>query len=201
MTFSLRSVQTLAGISFVLAALQAHPAHAQDVKQQVVACVACHPISDVSANSVNPIIWGQNEGYVYVQLRDFKSGTRASGSDAVMHALTLTMTDDQMLAIAKYVSAQPWPKSQDRRVPPADPLFSRGAQVAAYGDCGGCHFTNWQGYSANPRLRGQTAAYLTTTMNEFRSGKRGNSPGMSDFMKVYSTDDIKAIVAYLSSID
>jgi cytochrome c553 len=71
----------------------------------------------------------------------------------------------------------------------------------AYGDCGGCHFNNLLGYSANPRLRGQTPAYLTTTINEFRSGKRGNSPGMSDFVRVYSDEDVEAIVAYLSSVE
>ncbi len=118
-----------------------------------------------------------------------------------MHALTQTMTDPQMLAIAEYVSAQPWPKSQNGTTPPTDPLFRRGALVAAYGDCGGCHFNNWQGYSANPRLRGQTPAYLTTTIDEFRSGKRGNSPGMSDFLRIYTAEDIRAIVAYLSSAE
>ena len=171
------------------------------MKDQVAACVACHPVSDVPTNSVNPIIWGQNLGYVYLQLRDFKSGTRASESDVAMRALTQAMTDDQMLAIARYVSARPWPKSKDPATPPTDPLFLRGAELAAYGDCGGCHFTNWQGYSANPRLRGQTAAYLTATMNEFRSGKRGNSPGMADLLRAYSADEVKALAAYLSSVD
>ena len=118
-----------------------------------------------------------------------------------MHALTQTMTDPQILAIAKYVAAQPWPKSQDKPTSPADPLFRRGAQLVAYGDCGGCHFNGLRGYSANPRLSGQTPLYLTTTIAEFRSGKRGNSPGMADFMRVYSAEEIKAIVGYLSSVD
>ena len=201
MTSSLRSVQSLASFFVVLAAFQIYPAHAQDVTQQVTACMACHPMSDVPANSANPIIWGQNEGYLYVQLRDFKRATRASESDAAMHALTQTMTDDQMLVIAKYVSEQPWPKFQNGTTPPAEPLLRRGALVVAYGDCGACHFDNWQGYSANPRLRGQTPAYLTTTIDEFRSRKRGNSPGMSDLLRVYSAEDINAIVAYLSSVD
>lgn len=77
----------------------------------------------------------------------------------------------------------------------------RGAQLVAYGGCGACHFNNWQGYSATPRVRGQTPAYLTTTISEFRDGKRGNSPGMADLLRAYSTDDVKAIVAYLSSAD
>ena len=201
MTSVLRSVQTMAVALFVLADFPAYPVQAQDVKQQVAACVACHPMSAVPANSVNPIIWGQNAGYVYVQLRDFKSAARASESDAAMHALTQTMTDAQMLAIANYVSTQPWPKSPVTPTPPTDPLARRGAQLLAYGDCGSCHFNSWRGYSANPRLRGQTPAYLTTTIEEFRSGRRGNSPGMSDLLKVYSTEDIGAIVAYLSSLD
>jgi len=201
MTSFLRSVQSLARAFVVLAALQMHPVHAQEVKLQVAACIACHPTSDVPANSANPIIWGQNEGYIYVQLRDFKRATRASESDAAMHALTQTMTDAQMLIIAKYVSEQPWPEFQSGTTSPADPLFRRGAQVMAYGDCGACHFNNWQGYGANPRLRGQTPAYLTTTINEFRSRKRENSPGMSDLLGVYSDEDVKAIVAYLSSVD
>jgi cytochrome c553 len=185
----------------VLASFQVHPARAQDAAQQIASCGACHPASNVPANSVNPIIWGQNPGYLYLQLRDFKLATRASESDAAMHALTQTMTDAQMLAIAKYVAAQPWPKSQDKPTPPTDALYMRGAQLMAYGDCGACHFNNWQGYSATPRLRGQTPSYLTTTINEFRDGKRGNSPGMADLLRAYSADDIKAIVAYLSSAD
>ena len=52
-----------------------------------------------------------------------------------------------------------------------------------------------------PRVRGQTPAYLTTTISEFRDGKRGNSPGMADLLRAYSTDDVKAIVAYLRSAD
>ena len=201
MTLSLKSVRAAAGILVVVAALLMDPVRAQDVPQPAGVCVACHAIRDVPANSLNPIIWGQNEGYLYLQLRDFKRAARASESDASMHALTEAMTDAQMLEIAKYVSAQPWPKLLDGITPPSDPLYLRGAQIVAYGDCGGCHFNNLQGYSANPRLRGQTPAYLNVTINEFRSGKRGNAPGMSDFLRIYNIEDIHAIVAFLSSAD
>jgi cytochrome c553 len=208
MTASLMSERMIAALFVLAALLKLHSAHAQDVsrvgtevKQLVAACVACHPMGAISAQSVTPIIWGQNVGYVYLQLRDFKRATRASDSDAAMHALTQTMTDSQMLAIAEFVSAQPWPHSQDRKTASTDPLFLQGALIVAYGDCGGCHFNNLQGYSAAPRLRGQTSAYLTTTINEFRSGKRGNSPGMSDFLRVYSAEDIRAVIAYLSSVE
>ena len=196
-----KCARTLAKIFAILAVSLNHAAHAQDLQAPAGVCFACHATSNVPTSSIIPIIWGQNEGSLYLQLRDFKRAARSSESDASMHALTQSMTDAQMLAIAKDVSAQPWPKLLDGTTPPTDPLYRRGAQLVAYGDCGGCHFNNLQGYSANPRLRGQTPAYLNVTINEFRSGKRANAPGMSDFFRVYNAEDIQAIVAFLSSAD
>lgn len=193
--------KALTALLLILAAAQLDLAHAQDVSQWIAACAVCHAKNSVPTDSATPIIWGQNRGYVYLQLRDFKSATRASVNDVAMHALTQTMSDAQMLAIATYVSAQPWPKPLARAIPPGEPLLLRGATLLAYGDCGACHFNNWNGYSANPRLRGQTAAYLKTTIGEFRSGKRRNSPGMSDLLLTYSEMDAEAIVTYLSNLD
>jgi len=198
MTLSLSRTRRLLALGLLLAAYPMRPVGAQEVKQLIAACPTCHATSNVPANSVNPVIWGQNVGYLYLQLRDFKLSTRASESDTAMHALTQAMTDSQMLAIAEYVASQPWPASQDKTLPVTDALYMRGAQLVAYGDCGACHFNNLQGYSATPRVRGQTPAYLTTTIQEFRDGKRRNSPGMADLLRAYSPDEVKAIVAYLS---
>lgn len=197
----MRRIRTLVVLPAVLSALLGLPAHAQDVKQLLSACMTCHPASNVAGSSVNPIIWGQNVGYLYLQLRDFKRGSRASESDVAMHALTQAMTDAEMLAIAEYAAAKTWPKHQGEMTPKADPRFIRGATLVAYGACANCHFNNWQGYSANPRLRGQTPGYLTRTINEFRTGKRGNSPGMTDLLRTYSSDEVEAMVAYLSSLE
>jgi cytochrome c553 len=171
-------------------------AHAQDVKQQASACTACHPLSNVPADSTTPIIWGQNEGYLYVQLRDFRSGARAAKTDAAMHAMTVPMSDADMLVMAKYVSEQPWPALATESKTNA--LFQRGALAAALGDCAGCHFGNWEGYSATPRVRGQTPAYLETTIEQFRSGERANAPGMSDMLLMFNADEITGLVTYLA---
>jgi cytochrome c553 len=209
MPFCSKSAPTLVVLCIFLIPWDLHSAYADDAQQQAAACVACHPMSAASPIPTSaspsippaPIIWGQNAGYLYLQLRDFKSAMRASENDAIMHAITQPLSDAQMLAIAEYVSAQPWPKLGGGTTSPTDPLLRRGAELLAYGDCGACHFNDWRGYSATPRLRGQTSAYLTATIGEFRSGKRANSPGMSDLMQVYSADDVKAIVAYLSSLE
>lgn len=209
MSISPRWHQYPAILLMILAAWNLRAADASDAKEQARACVACHPTSGPPMRSasgspaipITPIIWGQNAGYLYVQLRDFKRATRASANDSVMHAMTQPLTDAQMLSIAEYVSAQPWPALTSKSTSLTNPLVRRGAELVAYGDCGACHFNNWQGYSVTPRLRGQKPEYLTITIGEFRSGKRGNSPGMSDLLQVYTADEIKAMVAYLSTID
>ena len=44
-----------------------------------------------------PIIWGQKEGYIYLQLRDFKSGVRKNEQ---MAAVTETLEREDLLALA-----------------------------------------------------------------------------------------------------
>lgn len=172
-------------------------AQAQDAQQRAAVCVACHVTGTVQSSSPIPILWGQNEGYIYLQLRDFKSGVRATPQDATMNALASAMSDDDMRAMARYAAAQPWPKIEP--VPTDAALLKRGETAAAMGDCGGCHFNGWRGYSANPRLRGQSPAYLAATIRQFRSGARANSPGMADMLRALDETDIEAVAAYLSA--
>ena len=194
--FSSRSLKRCLAAAALLFLPQAHT---QNLKQQAAACAACHLTRDIPRDSTIPIIWGQNEGYLYVQLRDFKSGARAAPIDAAMHALTEPMSDADMLAMAKYVSAQSWPNLATTA--PTGALDQRGALVAALGDCGACHFDNWRGYSATPRLRGQTPAYLATTIAQFRSGERANAPGMSDVLLILDAEDVEGLVAYLANTE
>ena len=51
-------------------------AQAQAIEQKVAVCKACHLTGTLQSTSVIPNIWGQSEGYIYIQLRDFKSGAR-----------------------------------------------------------------------------------------------------------------------------
>ena len=53
-------------------------AHAESIEEKAQVCAACHGESGVPPQQVIPIpvIWGQNLGYLFFQLRDFKSGAR-----------------------------------------------------------------------------------------------------------------------------
>ncbi|MDB5977137.1 MAG: putative cytochrome c [Nevskia sp.] len=172
-------------------------AQAQTIEQNVTVCQDCHLTGTLPSTSVIPNIWGQSEGYIYIQLRDFKSGARSAPEDAAMRGFAATMSDADMLEIAKYASTQPWPKvgpiSKDTA------LLKKGAYAAAMVGCGGCHFNDWKGFSANPRIGNQSTAYLAATIRQFRGGSRANSPGMSDLVRTFDEGDIDAVAAYLNA--
>jgi cytochrome c553 len=173
-------------------------AEAQAVEQKVAVCQACHLTGTLQSASVIPNIWGQSEGYIYIQLRDFKSGARNAPEDAAMRGFVATMSDADMLEIAKYASTQPWPKVGPVSTDKA--LLKKGADAMAVLPCGGCHFNDWKGFSANPRIGDQSTAYLAATFRQFRAGSRANSPGMSDLLRTLDEGEIDAIAAYLNAV-
>jgi cytochrome c553 len=78
-------------------------------------------------------------------------------------------------------------------------VIEKGAYATALIGCGGCHFNNWKGFSANPRIGDQSTAYLAATIRQFRSRSRANSPGMSDLARTLDESDIEAVAAYLNA--
>jgi cytochrome c553 len=172
-------------------------AQAQAIEQKAAVCKACHLAGALQSTSVIPNIWGQGEGYIYIQLRDFKSGARNAPEDAAMRGFVAAMSDADMLEMAKYASTQAWPKVGPISTDKA--LLKKGADAMAVLPCGGCHYNEWKGFSANPRIGGQSTAYLAATFRQFRSGSRANSPGMSDLLRTLDEGDIDTVAAYLNA--
>ena len=196
---SRRLLKTVASGALLLLAgfVGVNAAQAQAIEQKATVCKACHLTGTLQSTSLIPNIWGQSEGYIYIQLRDFKSGARNAPEDAAMRGFVATMSDTDMLEMAKYASTQPWPKVEPISTDAA--LLRKGAYAAALGGCVGCHFNGWKGFSANPRIGDQSSAYLALTFRQFRSGSRANSPGMSDIVRTLDEGDIDAVAAYLSA--
>jgi cytochrome c553 len=192
-----RTVVVCCALLLLLGFAGGSAAQAQAIEQKIAPCKGCHVTGTLQSNSMIPNIWGQSVGYVYIQLRDFKSGARNAPIDTVMRAIVAPMSDKDMLEIARYASSEPWPKVEPISMDSG--LLKKGTYVAALGGCGGCHFNDWNGFSANPRIGGQSTAYLTSTMRQLRSGARANSPGMSDLMRTLDEAEIDAVAAYLNS--
>src|SRR5882757_9651514 len=97
-------------------ALSNAAAAAQDVKETAQVCAGCHGENGVPVDKVTPIIWGQNEGYLYLQLRDFKSGARRNDT---MGAIAASLEKEDMKALAAYFSGLKWPDLQQPSAPGA----------------------------------------------------------------------------------
>ncbi len=171
------------------------PAHADGIAEKVTLCASCHGENGVPVDAKIPVIWGQNAGYLYIELRDFKRGARAS---EVMAPVVADMSRDEMMALAEYFSKKPWPNLAQK---PADAATAEHAQaVANSAQCSQCHLAGFLGASLVPRVSDQGYDYLLTTLEAFRSGARANNAWMTDLMKAYSEADIKALAAYLAGL-
>jgi cytochrome c553 len=178
-----------------LLAIVPFAANAQSVAEKAQACAACHGDNGVPADKAWPVIWGQHQGYLYLQLRDFKNGVRKSD---IMGPVVQDMSRDDMMAIALYFSQKPWPDLRQARAPSA--VAMQAMQTNTSVGCTGCHQDGYRGAGTQPRLAGQSADYMLNTMLDFRSRARGNNPGMSDLMKATSEDELKAMTAYLAGL-
>ncbi len=171
------------------------PARAESIEQKVEVCAACHGADGKPTDKAIPIIWGQQLGYIYIQLRDFKRGDRKND---IMQPLASQFERDEMLAIAEYFSKKPWPDLGQPRAP--KDVATRAQRANASVGCTGCHLDQYQGDSAIPRLAGQSRDYLAKTTAEFRTRARGNNPGMSDLMIATAPDDLTALSEYLAGL-
>jgi cytochrome c553 len=171
------------------------PLCAQTLDEKAQVCSGCHGENGKPADKTIPNIWGQQTGYIYIQLRDFKRGDRKS---EIMQPIASIFEREDMLAIAEYFSKKPWP---DFGQPRASKDVSQRA-LTANGSigCTGCHLDHFQGDSTVPRLAGQGRDYLAKTMADFRTRVRGNNPGMSDLMIATSPDDLTALAEYLAGL-
>jgi cytochrome c553 len=180
----------VAAMAFAMA-----PLRAAALDEQVQTCGGCHGENGKPVDKTIPVIWGQQTGYLYIQLRDFKRGDRKS---EIMQPIASAFERDDMLAIAEYFSKKPWPDLGQPRAPKDVAQRARTANGSI--GCTGCHLDQFQGDSTVPRLAGQGRDYLARSMADFRTRARGNNPGMSDLMIATSTDDLAALAEYLAGL-
>jgi len=179
----------------VLLGAGATPAVAQGLAEKAEVCAGCHGQDGKPVDKTIPVIWGQQLGYIYIQLRDFK---RADRKSEIMQPIASSLEKDDMLALAEYFSKKPWPDLGQPRSPKdvAERALSADRSVG----CTGCHLDQFQGDGTVPRLAGQSREYLTKTIADFRTRARGNNPGMSDLMLATPPDDLAALEEFLSGL-
>jgi cytochrome c553 len=183
------------GLGILQFALLPAAARADDIEEKAAVCAGCHGEKGIPTDKNMPIIWGQQEGYLYLQLRDFKKGAR---QNEIMSQIVSSLERDDMRDLAAYFAAKPWPNLGQ---PSASSDDTRAALTANSSvGCTGCHLDKFQGTGSVPRLAGQNHDYLTKTLNDFRSGARANNPGMTSLAKATPEPDLKALENYLAGL-
>jgi cytochrome c553 len=168
---------------------------AQSIEQKTQICARCHGADGKPVDKTIPIIWGQQAGYIYIELRDFKRGDRKSD---IMQPIASSLERQDMLDIADYFSKKPWPDLGQPRA--SKEISIRAVNANQSIGCTGCHLDHFQGYGTVPRLAGMGRDYLAKQMTDFRSRARGNNPGMSDLMLATPPDDLAALAEYLAGL-
>jgi cytochrome c553 len=138
-----------------------------------------------------PVIWGQQLGYLFIELRDFKTGARKND---LMSPIAQGLGFPDLMPLAQYFSQKPWPNLQQPEA--VGDVAAQAQRANASLVCTSCHQEGFKGDSTQPRLAGQSRDYLAKTMIDFRTGGRGNNPGMTDLMKAISESDIAALASY-----
>ncbi len=70
-------------------------------------CAACHGADAKSPiMPVYPKLAGQNAGYALNQMKDIKSGARNNGQTAAMKGIVMSISDEELKAIADWLAAQ-----------------------------------------------------------------------------------------------
>lgn len=160
----------------------------------VPTCVACHGENGVPNYADSPIIDGQHENYLYIQLRDYKNGSR---KHEVMNEIVKELSRQDMRELAKFFARRPWPRVEQSAEEGDDVVAER---LARTGLCKECHLPEYVGDSTVPRLAGQLTTYLVVTMRALKTKERDNNAAMSNLLDTFEDEEIDALARYLGSL-
>lgn len=167
----------------------------EGIEGLVTTCSACHGENGIPQDKATPVIWGQNEGYMYLQLRDFQKGVRKNDQ---MQAIVEGLERADVRALAKHFSKLDWPSLGQSPAPPAVEKKALTASLAM--SCTVCHQGEYEGDGTTGRLAGQSLTYLNKTAEDFRSGARANNPGMANVFRSMDQTDLTALNEYLAGL-
>lgn len=163
-------------------------------------CSMCHGARvTASAGTGAPHLAAQPRSATYKQLRDFKSGHRAS---AVMQPMASNLNEQDMRDLAAFYATQ----QRDTLVAHAGVrvevprLVSNGSPMRNIGACASCHAPA-VGRAATPVLDGLPAAYIRDQLSAFRAGRRANdiNEQMRNVARQLTDQEIALIAAYYAS--
>lgn len=161
-------------------------------KQAAFFCANCHGESGVSKTVDVPNLAGQNPAYLLEQIRKFGSGERKND---FMQGMIKVLKDEERVQVALYYAGLGVPPSS------ANPALAAKGKALFEKICVRCHGEQARGNELFPRLAGQKAPYLQSSITRYRdnTGVRKNQL-MTIATSQLSNDDILALANYLTQM-
>jgi cytochrome c553 len=173
-------------------------------RQKAAYCAGCHGADGNSELTDYPILAGQTARYLYLQLKDYKSGLRKSD---MMTPAAQPLSKEDMLDLAAFYAAQrpkgPRLSKGEGSVPfqPEPDRVEIGKKKAAETLCTMCHLGEFAGQNEVPRVAGQHPEYVKQQLKDYRSRTRTNDAGtMTAVARTLSDEDIDNLAHYLASL-
>ena len=164
-------------------------------------CASCHGADGNSGTPVNPKLAQQHPEYLVKQLKEFKSGKRAN---AIMMGFAAGLSEDDMKNIAFWLASQKAKPgfAQDKQLATlGERIYRGGIQERQIAACAGCHSPNGAGIPAQyPRLAGQHAEYVASSLTAYRDGVRNNNLQMSQNAAKLNDREIRALADYIAGL-
>ncbi|WP_070970871.1 c-type cytochrome [Vibrio sonorensis] len=179
-------------------------------KAKSVTCAACHGADGNAALLNYPSLAGQHAKYIEKQLRDFKlavdTGNKQGRVDPVMAGMVLTLTEQDMADLAAYYASLPIAHNTtpENVVEQGKVLYTAGDMERGLTACIACHGPRGNGteLSGFPKISGQRAEYIKSSLEKFRDGSRGNDMNamMRDIAKKLTDEDIEVLSKYVGGL-
>jgi cytochrome c553 len=198
--------------ALAVASVTAVSVHAQEVKgdakaaeQKVAMCIGCHGIKGYQASFPEiykvPMISGQNAKYIASSLYAYQKGER---KHPTMKGIAASLSDQDIADIAAYYEQH----GKTQAPPPAAAApDAKVAELLKKGACVSCHGDNFSKPidPSYPKIAGQHKDYLFVALKSYKTENLstwGRSNGvMGGIAKQYSNNELKALSAYVGSLD
>ena len=172
----------------------------------VETCAACHGADGNSISTDWPKLSGQNQKYLYEQLKYFRDGNRMNVLMMSVTPYLQTLSDEDLKDIAAFYSQYNITVGQAKN---DEELLALGTQLYRFGNmkkqipaCTSCHSVYGEGNSlaGYPSIAGQQVGYLTSTLKAYRSKERNTGESalvMQSIAENLSDYEIDALANYM----
>jgi len=175
----------------------------------VESCAACHGADGNSISTDWPKLSGQNQRYLYEQLKYFRDGNRMNALMMSVTPYLQTLSDEDLKDIAAFYSQYNITVGQAKN---DEELLALGTQLYRFGNmkkqipaCTSCHSVYGEGNSlaGYPSIAGQQVGYLTSTLKAYRSKERNTGESaiiMQSIAENLSDYEIDALANYMHGL-